>query len=225
VIAIARHQCPLSVGQESDAAGAGLGIAEIDRAGRRDCLAGDREHGDRAAAAVGDQRQLAVGTERHAGWPRSHLDGGDHRRRRCLEVDHGDLVVVGGLLWVGRVDLGRRRLQGDALVGRNGDALRHAHDRRAEVHLPEHLRRRHAEVDDHGVVGRRALDYLVGAVDVDDLVVLSRDGDLRRGRHGNRDGGGEGHNKGQAKTIAARAIYHGRFLPGPPSCCLRRRRS
>jgi hypothetical protein len=51
-----------------------------------------------------------------------------------------------------------------------------------DVDLTQHLRRRHTEIDDGSVIRRRVLYDLVDALDIDDLVVVGGDGNLRQCR-------------------------------------------
>ena len=100
----------------------------------REHLASDRQHRDRAFAAVGDQHQLAVRAERQSRGSRAE------RRWRLIPICGGELrsstrepVVVCGLLRIGRSMPVEAADQRDRFVGRDGDALRRGDHARRNI--------------------------------------------------------------------------------------------
>ena len=181
MIAVACHQRRLAVGHKRDMARSRLRISEIDLAGRGQRLVGDGENRHGAVIAVGNQRQSARRIDRKTGRGDARLDGRYHRRRLGLQIDDRDLVIGGGLLRIGGIDLDRAGHQREAFVPGNGDALRRADNAGGRFHLADDLGRLGTEVDNGDGVRGRVLDDDVLAVHVNHLVVVGRYRDLRGG--------------------------------------------
>ena len=108
-------------------------------------LALDGEHRHRALGAVGDERERALAVDRDARpAPAPASSVAMTAGRRGLEVDDRHAVVRHLLGRIGGIDLHRRGDEGEALVGRDGDAERRPHHARGHGDLGDHPRRRSA---------------------------------------------------------------------------------
>ena len=126
------------------------------------------------------------------------------------------LSLLSGTVFLGsdRIDLGRGGHQGNALIGGDGHALRRADHGARHIDLADDLGRRDAEIDNGDVIGRRVFDDFVHAVDVDDLGVVRRHGELRARRGCNCEGGeAQSRNAEHAVGNALGASFHRHFLP------------
>ncbi len=179
-VAVARHERGPAVAGEGGLARPRLVVPQPHHARGRHRLAVDGEHRHGALGAVGHQRERALPVDRHARRAHPRLERRDHRRRRRAEIHHADAIVGNGLGGVGRILLGRRGHEGEALVRRDRHAHRRADHAAGHRDLRDHLRWRHAEIDDGHGVGRRVGDDLDHPVVENDLVVVRRDRPLGR---------------------------------------------
>ncbi len=158
-----------------------LVVAQAHHARGRDGLALDREHRHGALGAVRHERERALPVDRHARRALACLQRRDHRRRRGAEIHDAEAVIGHGLGGVGRILLGGRGHERQPLIRRDRHAHRRTDHAAGHRDLREHLRRRHAEIDDRDGVGRGVGHYLDHPVVEHDLVVVRRDGPLRQG--------------------------------------------
>ncbi len=123
-IPVAGHEREASIRGEGDAAWPRVRLAEGDLPRRGERAPRNREDGDAAFAAIGDEDKIARRADGDAAAPAPAFRGLDDTRRARLQIDDADRVVGNDFGAVAGVDLCRGADDGEGFIGCDGDARR-----------------------------------------------------------------------------------------------------